>query len=113
MPPLSPGWGFVRTPEELQSAVGVLSKYNPPAYFQLPEGQQFLLGHLMRSDGLGFLVLDHLSVTLAGLGAGATLDAEQIGRFFSTLGGNLTLINLRMVNGLAQARQIECCAQRR
>ena len=80
-----------------------LTKQNPPAFFQLPEGHHFLVGHLM--EGSGFLKLDGVSVTLAALGSGATLDAQQLGRFFYVTAGNLTLTNLCMVNGLAQARQ--------
>ena len=81
---------------------------SPPAVFLLPEEQHFLLGHLMRPDGAGFLKLDGGDVTLVGAGSGATLDAEQRGRFFYITAGNLTLTNLRIVNGLATARMPSC-----
>ena len=108
MPPLSPGWVLVRTAEELQLAVGSLSEHNSPGYFQLPEGQHFLLGDLMRRDGAGFVKLGGGDVTLVGAGSGATLDAEQRGRFFYITAGNLTLTNLRIINGMATARMPTC-----
>ena len=85
--------------------MGNISEPNSPAYLQLAEGQHFLLGDLMRPDGAGFLSLHGVSVTLSAPGAGATLDAERRGRFFFMVGGSLTLTNLRMVNGLAQAHK--------
>lgn len=57
----------------------------------------------MRDDGAGFLRLDGGDVTLVGAGSGATLDAQQRGRLFYVTAGNLTLTNLRLVNGLATA----------
>ena len=56
----------------------------------------------MRGDGAGFLKLEGGSVTLLGSGTGATLDAQRRGRMFYVTGGNLTLDNLQIVNGLAQ-----------
>ena len=79
-----------------------LTEHSPPAFFQLAEGQHFLLGEWMRPDGTGFIKLDGVSVTLAALGSGVTLDAERRGRVFFVTAGNLTLTNLRMINGLAQ-----------
>ena len=58
----------------------------------------------MRPDGAGFVKMDGASVALVSLGSGVTLDAEQRGRFFYITSGNLTLTNLRMINGVAQAR---------
>lgn len=87
--------------------MGNLTESSPHASFELPEGEHFLLGDLMNpggdGDGFSFLKLDGVNVTLMGLGSGATLDAEQGGRFFYTTSGNLMLTNLRIVNGLAQA----------
>ena len=91
--------------------MGNLTERSPPAFFGLLEGQHFLLGHLMRSDGAGFLKLDGVSVALVALGSGATLDAERRGRFFYMTSGNLTLTNLRIVNGMAQVRQSACHAR--
>lgn len=70
----------------------------------LSAGQRFRLGGWMREDGYGFLKLNVGSVTLLGAGSGATLDAEQLGRMFYVTAGNLSLVNLHLVNGLAKAR---------
>jgi hypothetical protein len=88
--------------------VDALTPQSAPAVFLLPEEQHFLLGHYMRTDGAGFLKLDGGDVTLVGAGSGATLDAERSGRFFYITAGNLTLTNLRIVNGLATARMPSC-----
>ena len=84
--------------------MGNLTGQGAPSVFVLPEEQHFLLGDLMRPDGAGFLKLDGVSVMLVGEGSGATLDAEHQGRLFYVTSGNLTLTNLRVVNGLATAR---------
>ena len=56
----------------------------------------------MRDDGAGFLWVDGQSVTLRGAGKGATLDAEHRGRLMYMTAGNITLINVNIVNCLAQ-----------
>jgi hypothetical protein len=81
---------------------------SPPAVFLLPEEQHFLLGDLMRRDGAGFVKLGGGDVTLVGAGSGATLDAELLGRVFYITAGNLTLTNLRIINGMATARMPTC-----
>ena len=85
-------------------AVGKLTGQDAPSVFVLPEEQHFRLGGLMRNNGSGFLKLDGVSVTLVALGSGATLDAEQRGRLFYVTSGNLTLTNLRMINGVPLVR---------
>lgn len=73
-----------------------------PAVILLSSGARFLLGDLMNDDGTGFGTLDGGSVTLVGQALGATLDAERRGRMFYVTAGNLTLINVKLVNGFVQ-----------
>ena len=80
----------------------MLTPLSLPAVIHLSAGRRFLLGDLMRGDGSGFVKLNGSSVTLVGMGSGATLDAERRGRIFSMAAGNLTLTNLQLINGSAQ-----------
>lgn len=102
LPPISPGWSL-STAKDLKLAVEVLTPQSPPSAFMLSERHDFLLGDFMNGDGTGFLRLDGPSVTLVGMGRGATLDAQRRGRMFYVTAGNLTLTNLRLLNGSAQA----------
>ena len=83
--------------------MGVLSLQSSPILFVLPAGARFLLGEWMTDGDTSFVHLDGGSVTLAGAGSGATLDAQRCGRIFYMTAGNLTLTNLQLVNGSAQA----------
>ena len=77
----------------------------PPTTLALPEGTKFLVSDLMEDQpsGQGFLTLgSDVSVTLVGLGSGAALDLQQLGRFFYIgSSSNLTLTNLQLSNGRA------------
>ena len=99
LPPLPPGWVSVGSAQGFKDAA---AGQRSPAVFVLSVEQIFRLGDLMPPAGAGFLKLENRSLTLVGAGSGATLDAEGQGRLFYVMAGNLTLTNLRIVNGVGQ-----------
>lgn len=85
-------------------AVEELTPQSSQSVVVLSAGQVFLLGDWMADDnGPGFVEIEVSGLTLMGEGSGATLDAQRRGRMFHVTAGNLTLTNLHLVNGLAQA----------